>query len=236
MTLLNCEGHKSSCFPCLDHTIQTEKEHYRRDFSNPRIWTESAVWCSSFGVTHVSGCEGTHLPHSQGLLLQITTSICTLTPSGAWSQSRRIPVCPSSSERRSVSKPSPLRLTLNPPWTRWWNVRNGLEKYSRILFFPSLCALLLSRPSSSTPCLFLEKMCQRSRILLTLIGRLYRKLSNRSGGGRGTKESGRKTSNLMGMQSCANPLVSPEKVKKCDFCVALCLITSLTGYCNPNII
>ncbi len=85
-------------------------------------------WCLSFRVTHVSGCEGTHLSHSQGLLLQITTSICTLTLSGARSQSRCIPVCPAPCERGSVSKPSPLILTLKPPWTWWWKIRNGLEK------------------------------------------------------------------------------------------------------------
>lgn len=95
-------------------------------------------WCLSFRVTHVSGCEGTHLSHSQGLLLQITTSICTLTLSGARSQSRCIPVCPSPSERGSVSKPSPQILSLNPPWTWWWKIRNGLEKSGGISFFASL--------------------------------------------------------------------------------------------------
>lgn len=74
--------------------------------------------CLSFSVTHVSGCEGTHLSHSQGLLLQITTSICTLTLNGARSQSRCKPVCPAPSERGSVSKSSPRILHLKPPWTR----------------------------------------------------------------------------------------------------------------------
>jgi len=132
-------------------------------------------WCLSFRVTHVSGCEGTHLSHSQGLLLQITTSICTLTLSGARSQSRCIPVCPSPSERRSVSKPSPQILTLKPLWTWWWKITNGLEKSGGISFLLLFFSVSLSVTLSSVTSLTLTfhpvpLICQWSLILLTVIG------------------------------------------------------------------